>query len=64
MDALPHEVSSRHIIMADNIGNNLFILKISLICNIERGCGQNPGLPWAPKGAEKICFHKKKSIRP
>ena len=30
----------------------------------ERGCGQNLGLPWAPKGAEKICFHKKKSIRP
>lgn len=28
------------------------------------GCGQNLGLPWAPKGAEKICFHKKKSIRP
>lgn len=30
----------------------------------RRGCGQNLGLPWAPKGAEKICFHKKKSIRP
>ena len=31
---------------------------------MNRGCGQNLGLPWAPKGAEKICFHKKKSIRP